>query len=216
MDLVPYTGHVSKGRPAGHEVGGLGITKLSVGPMDNNAYLLTDLDTQERLLVDAANDLDTLPTAGVRTVVTTHQHADHWQALAGYVAKTGARTIAHPLDAPGLPVVPDVLVEDGDTIALGSLTLSVIHLRGHTPGSIALLYRPADDAPQLFTGDCLFPGGVGNTQQDPARFAQLIEDVSTRIFEVLPDETHVYPGHGDDTTLGAERPQLPVWRGRGW
>ncbi|HEX7353631.1 MAG TPA: MBL fold metallo-hydrolase [Mycobacteriales bacterium] len=217
MDTVPYTGHVEqRGAPAGRQVGGLGITKQSVGPMDNNTYLLTCLATKERLLIDAANDVDRLPTTGVATVVTTHQHFDHWQALEAYVGKTGARTVAHPLDAAGLPVVPDLLVEDGDTVTVGDVVLSVIHLRGHTPGSIALLYRPEGEAPQLFTGDCLFPGGVGNTQNDAERFTQLLDDVSARVFDVLPDETWVYPGHGDDTTLGAERPHLGEWRARGW
>jgi glyoxylase-like metal-dependent hydrolase (beta-lactamase superfamily II) len=88
----------------------------------------------------------------------------------------------------------------------------VIHLRGHTPGSLALLYQDA----HLFTGDSLFPGGVGNTQRDAARFEQLYTDVVERVFDRLPDETWVYPGHGKDTTLGAERPSLPEWRERGW
>jgi glyoxylase-like metal-dependent hydrolase (beta-lactamase superfamily II) len=216
-DTADYRGHVEPGgAPAGRQVGGLGITKQSVGPMDNNVYLLTCLATKERLLIDAANDVDRLPTTGVATVVTTHQHGDHWQALEAYVGKTGARTVAHPLDAPGLPVEPDLLVDHGDTVTVGEVVLSVIHLRGHTPGSIALLYRPESAPPQLFTGDCLFPGGVGNTQKDAARFVQLLDDVSSRVFDVLPDETWVYPGHGDDTTLGAERPHVAEWRERGW
>ena len=82
----------------------------------------------------------------------------------------------------------------------------MIHLRGHTPGSVALVYEDPSGTPHIFTGDSLFPGGVGNTDKDPARFASLIDDVEHRVFDVLPDETWVYPGHGDDTTLGAERP----------
>ncbi|GAB3899319.1 hypothetical protein GCM10027612_59040 [Microbispora bryophytorum subsp. camponoti] len=125
---------------------------------------------------------------------------------------TGAQTLAHPLDAPELPVTITREVGHGDRVTVGVVTLDVIHLRGHTPGSIALLYQDR----HLFTGDSLFPGGVGNTQKDPARFEQLFTDVVERIFDRLPDETWVYPGHGGDTTLGAERPHLPEWKARGW
>ncbi|HEY5335757.1 MAG TPA: MBL fold metallo-hydrolase [Mycobacteriales bacterium] len=216
MDLVDYTGHVEPGgAPAGRHVAGLGVTKMSVGPMDNNVYVLTCLATKERLLIDAANDVDRLPTTGVATVVTTHQHGDHWQALEAYVGKTGARTVAHPLDAPGLPVAPDLLVEDGDTVTVGEVVLTVIHLRGHTPGSIALVYRPDNDAPQLFTGDCLFPGGPGRTTRRED-FESLMGDLKAKVFDQLPDETWFYPGHGDDSTLGKERAKLPEWLARGW
>jgi len=131
------------------------------------------------------------------------------------VEATGAATVAHPLDAPGLPVEPTRLVEQGDTVLVGEQQLRVIHLRGHTPGSIALHWAAGDES-HLWTGDCLFPGGVGNTQNDPERFARLLDDVEQRLFDVLPDETWVYPGHGDDTTIGAERPHLAAWRERGW
>ncbi len=110
----------------------------------------------------------------------------------------------------------DVLVDDGDTVRVGQVELTARHLVGHTPGSVVLVYDDPHGHPHLFTGDCLFPGGVGNTHKDPKAFASLIHDVETKIFDVLPDETWVYPGHGADTTLGAERPHLPEWRARGW
>jgi glyoxylase-like metal-dependent hydrolase (beta-lactamase superfamily II) len=149
-------------------------------------------------------------------VVTTHRHPDHWQALAEVVAATGARTVAHPLDAGGLPVPVDAQVSHGDTVPVGDSALRVIHLRGHTPGSIALLHRDPAGTAHLFTGDSLFPGGPGNTERDPARFGSLMDDLESRVFGELPDDTWVYPGHGDDTTLGAERPHLRQWRTRGW
>ena len=215
-----YTGHVDPGGPAAtRTVGSLQVTKLSVGPMDNDAYVLTCTDTGDQLLIDAANDADRLLplVPNLATIVTTHQHSDHWQALADVVARTGAAvTVAHPLDAAPLPVRPNRLVEHGDMIGVGTCSLEVIHLRGHTPGSIALLYAPEGEAPQLFTGDCLFPGGPGNTQKDQKRFSQLMDDLDERVFGVLPDETWIYPGHGDDTTLGRERPHLAEWRERGW
>jgi glyoxylase-like metal-dependent hydrolase (beta-lactamase superfamily II) len=218
---VTYTGKVTPGGPADvRELGALTISKLSVGEMDNNAYLLRCTETGDQLLIDAANEparlLDLIGDAGLSTVVTTHQHGDHWQALAQVVAATGARTFAGRDDAVGIPVPTDVLVDDGDTVRVGQVELTARHLVGHTPGSIALVYDDPHGHPHVFTGDCLFPGGVGNTRKDPKAFASLIHDVETKIFAVLPDETWVYPGHGNDTTLGAERPHLPEWHARGW
>ena len=215
-----YTGEVSAGgSPDVRETGPLTITKLSVGPMDNNAYFLRCASTGEVLLIDAANDPDrliaTLGDDRLSRIITTHQHFDHWQALPEMVAATGAPVFAHPADAGELPVTVAGPLEDGDEVRLGDCTLNVIHLVGHTPGSVALLYR-GPDRPHLFTGDSLFPGGVGNTFGSKDNFESLIEDVSTKLFDTLPDETWVYPGHGKDTTLGAERPHLQEWRDRGW
>jgi len=218
--ITEYTGHVDGGGPPiTRDAPGLRITKISVGPYDNDAYVLECLETGEQLLIDAANEAPRLLPLVPRltTVVTTHSHPDHFQALAEVVARTGARlTVAHPLDADGLPVRPSRLVEHGEPIGVGRQSVEVVHLRGHTPGSIALLYAPDGQAPHLFTGDCLFPGGPGNTKKDPARFTQLMDDLEQRVFGVLPDETWIYPGHGDDTTIGAERPHLAEWRARGW
>jgi glyoxylase-like metal-dependent hydrolase (beta-lactamase superfamily II) len=219
--LVTYTGEVSVGGPSDtREIdGGVTLTKIAVGDMNNNAYLLVN-GSGQGLLIDAAAEpqrlLEMIGDTPVVKIVTTHQHPDHWQALAEVKAATGAVTVAHPLDAPGIPVPTDELVEDGDTIELGDIRLHVTHLVGHTPGSIALTLNAAGPQPQLFTGDCLFPGGVGNTQKDAARFATLWEGVATKLFGRLPDATWVYPGHGSDTTLGAERPHIEEWRERGW
>jgi glyoxylase-like metal-dependent hydrolase (beta-lactamase superfamily II) len=113
-------------------------------------------------------------------------------------------------------VTPTELVEEGDSVRVGACELEVIQLAGHTPGGIALLYRDPAGRPHLFSGDSLFPGGVGNTGGDPERFRSLMTDVEQKVFARLPDETWVYPGHGNDTTLGAERPSLPEWWSRGW
>jgi glyoxylase-like metal-dependent hydrolase (beta-lactamase superfamily II) len=211
---MAYTGDVRVGGPADtRELDTLTITKVAVGPYNNNAYLLRSGATT--VLVDAAAEPDTLLGligGPLDAVITTHQHGDHWQALDAVISATGARTYAGREDAEGIPVRTDVLVDDGDTIRIGDIELTAIHLVGHTPGSIALLYGDT----HLFTGDCLFPGGVGNTQKDPARFASLHSGVAEKIFGRLPDETWVYPGHGQDTTLGTERPHLDEWRERGW
>ncbi|MEN3615342.1 MBL fold metallo-hydrolase [Plantactinospora sp. ZYX-F-223] len=217
---MSYTGDVvADGPPDVRELTGLAVSKLSVGPMDNNAYLLRCASTGEQVLIDAANEaprlLELIGDGGLAAVVTTHRHMDHWVALEEVVASTGARSLVHADDADGLPI-PSEPLTDGDRIRVGDRELEVIHIVGHTPGSVALLYRDEVDGTHLFTGDSLFPGGVGNTDRDPVRFGSLINDVEQKIFDRLPDATWFYPGHGRDSTLGAERPSLPEWRARGW
>jgi glyoxylase-like metal-dependent hydrolase (beta-lactamase superfamily II) len=210
-----YTGEAPGTRDLG---GGLTLTKVSVGPMDNNAYLLSTGAGQ--LLIDAANDaadlLKLVGDAGLATVVTTHQHQDHWFALQEVVSATGAASLAHAADAGPLPVVTRTL-QDGDTVEVGGHTLEVIHVVGHTPGSIVLAHQePGGGRVHLFTGDSLFPGGVGNTRGVKKNFESLINDVERKLFDRFPDDTWFYPGHGKDSTLGAERPHLAEWRSRGW
>lgn len=217
---MAYTGEVEVGGPADiQEAGDLQITKVAVGPMSNNAYLLKCTLTGEQVLIDAANEADTLlglvGDGGLARVVTTHQHGDHWQALAEVVDATGAETVAGEDDADALPVAVDVRVQTGARVRVGSCELEVIGLVGHTPGSIALAYDDPDGIVHLFTGDSLFPGGVGKTWA-PEDFVSLVDDVESRLFDRFDDDTHVYPGHGNDTTLGTERPSLTEWRERGW
>ncbi|WP_201298123.1 MBL fold metallo-hydrolase [Nocardia sp. CY41] len=219
----PYSGHVSPGsNPQQRDVPGARIVKMSVGGMDNNCYLVQCTATGAALLIDAANEAPRIAelveqeTPGqVQLIVTTHQHRDHWMALRETAAATGAPTAAHPLDADPLPVRPDRLLADGDTVTVGELVFEVIHLRGHTPGSITLAFTDGAGRIHLFTGDSLFPGGVGRTTS-PEDFASLFGDVSAKLFDRYPDDAVVYPGHGDDTTLGAERADLPAWQERGW
>jgi glyoxylase-like metal-dependent hydrolase (beta-lactamase superfamily II) len=231
---VSYTGDVVVGGPAQLRVlDEVEIRKLAVGPMDNNAYLLTCRRDGAQLLVDPADEPERLldlvregsASARLDDVVVTHRHADHHRALPSVVAVTGADVCAGALDADAISAASGVAVDrrlrDGDAVAVGHLALEVIGLSGHTPGSVALVYRePAHAAhpgrAHLFTGDSLFPGGVGHTHGDAALFAQLYDDVTTRVFDRFDDDTWVYPGHGRDTTLGAERPHLPAWRERGW
>ncbi|MGZ5402728.1 MAG: MBL fold metallo-hydrolase [Aeromicrobium sp.] len=217
-----YTGHVEAQTAARRTLPGASIVKVSVGPMDNNAYLVTCSQTGETLLIDAANDPEILLglierfAPKLSLIVTSHQHFDHVQALEQVAKSTGAPTAAHQLDAEALPVTPDRILAHGDTVTIGELSFDVIHLTGHTPGSVALALVGADpDATHLFTGDCLFPGGVGKTWQE-GDFEKLLADVTSRVFDVYGDSTIVYPGHGDDTTLGTERPHLGEWKERGW
>jgi glyoxylase-like metal-dependent hydrolase (beta-lactamase superfamily II) len=219
---MSYTGSVKAGGPpAVRELAGLTIAKQEVGWMGNNAYLLRDRATGDGLLIDAADEPERLAELvrlggpPVRYVLTTHRHGDHWQALRAVVADTGAQTLAGVADADELPVEVDRRLEDTDNVELGASALEIIGLRGHTPGSIAVLYRDPGGTAHLFTGDSLFPGGIGRTIA-PEDFDSLMNDVEARIFDVLPDDTWFYPGHGDDSTLGAERPHLAEWRARRW
>lgn len=229
-----YDGRVrTQGPTALRRLDEVDIRKGRVGPMGNNAYLLTCRTSGQQVLIDAAADSDRLleivregsGSSELELIITTHRHRDHHGGLEGLVAVTGARTAAGAEDAAAIPVPTRHLLRDGEIITVGRITLKVIALRGHTPGSVALLLLepPTVREPgavagraHLFTGDSLFPGGLGNTDHDAARFTQLFEDVTSRIFDRLPDSTWVYPGHGDDTTLGAERPHLASWHERGW
>ncbi len=197
------------------------MSKLSVGGMDNNAYLLTT--GSAALLIDAADEpdriLELIGGRPVATIVTTHRHGDHWQGLPAVAEATQAALVCGRPDldaiATGAWVENLAGVWDGDTIALGEESLEVIGLVGHTPGSIALGYVGADGVSHLFTGDSLFPGGPGRTRS-PEDFTSLLHDLDVKIFDRFDDRTVVHPGHGDDTTLGDERPHLQEWRERGW
>ncbi|MDR2453236.1 MAG: MBL fold metallo-hydrolase [Bifidobacteriaceae bacterium] len=207
------------------------IRQVAVSAMDNNIYLLTSAQTGDQILIDAAGDMARIgallraagrdaPQTALRAIITTHAHRDHTGALGALATATRATTLAGAADAAAIARLTGVPVKrelrHGDKVKVAGLVLDVIGLRGHTPGSIALAYSQPDLPTRLFTGDSLFPGGVGNTEGDPARFQQLMTDVTARVFEVYDDSAVVHPGHGAPTTLGAERPQLAAWWRRGW
>jgi glyoxylase-like metal-dependent hydrolase (beta-lactamase superfamily II) len=211
-----------------HSLRDITIRRISVSEMNNNVYLLTAKASGAQFLIDAADDLpaiqqmiedsaaDTTATPKLALIATTHQHWDHVRALPGLVEATGAKTSAGVDDADALPVPVDVPLNHGDVGNFDGFDITAVHLRGHTPGSIAYVYEDPEGPAHIFSGDSLFPGGVGNTQNDPARFTSLLNDVTERLFEAYPDDTVVHPGHGDPTTLGAEWPHLAEWRKRGW
>ena len=218
--MSDYSGHVE---PDGERIerrdGDVLIRKFSVGEMDNNVYVVAHAPSGEALIVDAAARADRIreevsdlsPVA----VVQTHGHWDHIRAWGELQDDPGLPIWAHEGDLPDFPSKPDRLLEDGDVIELGDLEVEVVHTPGHTDGSLQFLVR-GEERPHLFSGDSLFPGGPGNTWNDEERFEQLMTNLEEKVFEPLPDETWVYPGHGDDTTLGEERPKLPEWWERGW
>ena len=218
--MTTYTGHVEPGGPATSrsvEVDGatVEVRKFSVGPMDNNVYLVRDTTSDKTLVIDAANEAERIlrevADLDVVGIVTTHGHGDHWQALAEVASATGTPVWLHPADADMVPRDAEHAAADGEEIAIGNVAVRLIHAPGHTPGSTCVLLGGT----HLFTGDTLFPGGPGNTFGSADAFATIMRSLEERLF-VLPDETWVYPGHGDDTTLSHERPSLPEWRERGW
>jgi glyoxylase-like metal-dependent hydrolase (beta-lactamase superfamily II) len=191
------------------------IHKLVVGPMDNNVFVLRCKETGEAVLLDAANEHDKLlelaARLNVREVLETHGHWDHIQAVpqmrdAGYSVHVTSE------DAAMLPSYDEVL-EDDSEITVGRLHLQTIHTPGHTPGSMCF---KVEGSPVLFSGDTLFPGGPGNTSFPGADFDTIIRSIDERLFSTLPADTIVLPGHGDDTTIGNERPNLQEWVDRGW
>lgn len=202
--------------------GGVFCTKQSLGDMDNNGYLLAAADGPV-VWIDAAAQPEVITKVlsgrGLASVITTHRHFDHIGATAAIVRATGATAYCGEPDRESIHEdtgIEQVGLWTGDTIAVGNAgALEVIGIVGHTPGSITLAWTPADGPTHLFTGDSLFPGGVGKTWS-PADFDSLVDDVATKLFGRFADDTVVHPGHGDATTLGAERPQLAEWRSRGW
>ncbi len=196
-----YRGDVDAYGPADFRLlADLLVAKMGLGPSGVNGYVLRCLRTQSQLLVDAADDplfIGAITSSrSLDTIVTTHAHPEHTRALAEVVETTFAVTAAHPADADSLPVRPTRLVHDGDVLDIGEVPLTVVHLPGHTPGSIGLLYTPSDgSAPHLFSGDALLRGGDGSP----------VEVLRRKVLDVLPDDTWVYPGHGPDTTVGTER-----------
>jgi glyoxylase-like metal-dependent hydrolase (beta-lactamase superfamily II) len=190
----------------------LDLKKLSVGPADNNVYVLI-CSTNESVIVDAANEAEKILAAvagtKVRFILQTHGHSDHVQALAEVKQATGAPIAIHPDDAAMLPVPPDLLLRDGDRLRLGEHEIEVLHTPGHTPGGVCFL-----TGQYLFSGDTLFPGGPGNTRSSLGDFPLIIASVR-RLF-ALPDATEVHPGHGASTTIGREKPHLDEWIARGW
>jgi len=200
-------------RPAHFEDARIRLEKIVVGPYENNVFVLRDKSTGAGVLLDAANEHDLLipvaKAAGVRRVLTTHGHWDHVQAVTA-ARDAGIDVGVGPADAAMLPGY-DFVVHDGDVIEVGELRLHAIHTPGHTPGSVSFVL---EGWPILFSGDTLFPGGPGNTTAG-GDFPTIIRSIDERLF-TLPADTLVLPGHGLDTTIGAERPHLQEWVDRGW
>lgn len=191
---------------------GFTITRVVVGPVDNNAYLVRCNTSGTALLVDAADEIDQLTdlaaTSTVQAIITTHGHWDHHQAADDASQRLDAPVLLHPLDRE-IAGKPFGVLETGP-MSFGDVTATVVHTPGHTPGSVCVLLDGA-----VLTGDTLFPGGPGATRFDHSSFPTIIESIRQNLF-TLPDATVVLPGHGDATTIGRERDHLDEWIERGW
>jgi glyoxylase-like metal-dependent hydrolase (beta-lactamase superfamily II) len=189
----------------------MAVTKFSVGPFDNNVYVVRCEQTGQAVIIDGAADPDRILAeakgAEVVGILQTHNHPDHVQALPSLVEHLRAPVYAHPSDAPRMGV-PTTSLGDGQTLRVGEVELDVLHTPGHTPGGLCFVARG-----HLFSGDTLFPAGPGRVTREES-FTTIMRSLD-RLFE-LPDETRVSPGHGLDTTIGRERPYLGTWRARGW
>ena len=201
-------------RPAHYEDSDVRVDKLVVGPFENNVFIVRSKHSGDAVLLDAANEhellVDVARATGVRRVLTTHGHWDHIQAVTA-VRDAGIDVGIAAADATMLPAY-DFVIPDDEVYEVGDLRLRSIHTPGHTPGSTSFLL---EGKPLLFTGDTLFPGGPGNTATKGASFGQIVDSIDQRLF-TLPADLLVLPGHGLDTTLGEERPQLQAWVDRGF
>jgi glyoxylase-like metal-dependent hydrolase (beta-lactamase superfamily II) len=199
--------------------GDLVLRKRTVSAMHNNVYLIGCARTGESLIVDAADDAPLIRSLaeGYRplAVVQTHGHWDHVRAWHALREDPNLEVWGHPGDLDLYPGAPDRLLSDREVLAVGSLAVEVLHVPGHTPGSLLFSVSGASEH-WLVTGDTLFPGGPGNTFGDTAAHAQIMDGLEQRVFARFGDRTRVLPGHGDATTLGRERPDLAEWRQRGW
>jgi glyoxylase-like metal-dependent hydrolase (beta-lactamase superfamily II) len=197
------------------EDAGTEVHRVVVGPVDNNVYIVRCKQTGDAVLIDAANEHDRLlglcRTLGVRSVVETHGHWDHIQAVTA-VRDAGIDVAVTRADAAMLPSY-DQILEDDSTLQVGRLRIDTIATPGHTPGSMCFAVQ---GTPLLFTGDTLFPGGPGNTSFENADFDTIISSIERRLFAAYGPDTLVLPGHGDQTTIGRETPHLQEWIDRGW
>ncbi|MCP5028029.1 MAG: MBL fold metallo-hydrolase [Actinomycetia bacterium] len=191
------------------------IHKVVVGDFENNVFVVRCRETGDAVLIDAANEherlLELCRMLDVRTVLETHGHWDHIQAIPA-VRDAGIEVGVTAQDASMLPSY-DYIIEHDTVIPVGRLNLRTIHNPGHTPGSMSFLL---EEAPILFSGDTLFPGGPGNTSFDGGSFDTIIKSIDELMFSPLTPETMVLPGHGVDTTIGRERPHMQEWVDRGW
>ena len=184
------------------------IERLSLGPFGTNSYLLICQKTGASVIVDAPGDaekvLKLLEGTHPKYILMTHNHMDHVDALAALKSALNVPLAAHEDDAGGLPVKPEQFLNDGDTISFGEIQLKVLHTPGHTPGSLCFLTDR-----YLISGDTIFPGGPGKTWS-PDDFKKIVASLRNKIF-ILPDETQVYPGHGDATVLKKEKHEFEAF-----
>ena len=187
------------------------IERLELGPWSTNAYIVKCPATSASVVIDAPADASTiiksLQGTEPKYLLLTHNHGDHTGALSELRNKLGIPLAAHAADSGSLPVPVDLLLKDGDSVEFGQVKLEVLHTPGHTPGSLCF-----KSGKYLMSGDTIFPGGPGKTRT-PADFKQIVKSIAEKIM-VLPDDTEIYPGHGEPTTLTKERDEFTAFSSR--
>ncbi len=187
------------------------IERLELGPFGTNAYIVVCQKTQDSLLIDtpaeASTIMDRLKGTNPKYILLTHNHMDHLGAFSELRSNLNVSVAAHGLDVRNLPSPPEILLNNGDTVSLGKLKFEVLHTPGHTLGSLCFKVSR-----YLISGDTIFPGGPGKTRT-PADLEQIIKSITEKIF-VLPDDTQIYPGHGDSTVLKKEKAEFAVFSSR--
>ncbi len=189
----------------------LQIERLELGPFGTNAYIAICQETQDSILIDAPAEsntiMDRLKSTNPKYILLTHNHMDHIGALAELRARLKVPLVTHALDARNLPSPPEILLSDSDAVSFGNLKFEVLHTPGHTPGSLCFKVGH-----YLISGDTIFAAGPGKTRA-PADFKQIVQSITEKIF-VLPDDTQIYPGHGDSTVLKKEKDEFAVFSSR--
>lgn len=189
----------------------LQIERLELGPYGTNAYIVICQKTRDSVLIDTPAEasiiLGRLEGTNPKYILMTHNHMDHLGALAELHSRLKVPLATHALDARKLPSTPEVLLSDGDTISVGNLKIEVLHTPGHTPGSLCFKIGR-----YLISGDTIFPGGPGKTGS-PDALKQIIKSITEKMF-VLPDDTQIYPGHGDATVLKKAKEEFAVFSSR--
>ena len=183
-----------------------------LGPYDNNAYIIIDEATKQSIIVDAPFEsertLEAAKDTDVQRVVVTHRHGDHWANIDLVKDATHAGVYCHDADRPPYEKKVSGTVGDGDEISVGDTRVRVIHTPGHTPGSICLLIDSVDGS-ILLSGDTLFPGGPGRSDSAPA-LQEMVQSIKSRLLP-LDDAVRVYPGHGDNTTIGDAKREVAAF-----
>jgi hydroxyacylglutathione hydrolase len=184
------------------------IEKLQLGPFGTNAYIIICQKTRDSVLIDTPAQADTIASrlqgTNPKYILLTHNHIDHLGALTELYSKLKVPLAVHAADAENLPSAPDIMLNDGDTVSFGDLKLEALHTPGHTPGSLCFKLGK-----HLISGDTIFPGGPGKSWS-PGAFKQIVKSITEKIL-VLPDDTQIYPGHGDATVLKKEKDEFAIF-----
>lgn len=187
------------------------IIRLTLGPWETNAYVVVCLETKTSLIIDGPAEANTIVNevkgTNPKYILLTHNHLDHIGALGELRNKLKVPLACHSLDSSGIASAPEMALKGREELSLGSIEVKAVHTPGHTRGSLCFVIGG-----YLFSGDTLFPGGPGNTRSS-GDFKEIIRSITQKVF-ALPDDTVVYPGHGEPTVLKKEKEEFGAFSSR--